>query len=235
MLLAHEIYGEDRFFESAKRGGDFLILAQMPAPQPAWAQQYNFAMQPVWARVFEPPSVSGGESQAVMFILIDLARVTGDTRYLDPIPRAIEYLRSSILPNGNLARFYELRTNKPLFINLDYRVTYRSDSVITHYGLFSRPQLDAIARSYEEAKRELTTTAGPRPTWNHRAMDRRERRGSAPVSPRSIIAALDARGAWVEPGTIRIGPKERAPQPVIESRTFIANLLALSSHAGAAK
>ena len=235
MLLAHEIYGGNRFLESAKRGGDFLILAQMPAPQPAWAQQYNFAMQPVWARVFEPPAVSGGESQAVMFMLIDLAHVTGDARYLDPIPPAVEYLRSSILPNGNLARFYELRTNKPLFIGLDYRPTYSSDNIITHYNFFSRPQLDAIARSHEEAKRELAMRTGPRLTVNHRAMEPRERRGPPPPAPRALIAALDARGAWVEPGTIRVGPKERAAQPVIESRTFIRNLTTLAACAGTAK
>jgi hypothetical protein len=39
----------------------------------------------------------------------------------------------------------------------------------------------------------------------------------------------------VEPGTIRVGPKDRAAQPVIESRTFIRNLHTLASHAGRAK
>src|SRR5690606_5744361 len=97
MLLAHEIYGDERFLASAKKGGDFLMLAQMPAPQPAWAQQYNFAMQPTWARRFEPPGVSGGESQQVMQTLIELALYTGDPRYLEPLPRAIEYLRASLL------------------------------------------------------------------------------------------------------------------------------------------
>src|SRR5262249_54499682 len=36
-----------------KKLGVFLILAQIPDPQPAWAQQYSRDMQPIWARRFE--------------------------------------------------------------------------------------------------------------------------------------------------------------------------------------
>ena len=36
MLLAAEVYGIP-YLDSARRAGDFLILAQMPDPQPAWA------------------------------------------------------------------------------------------------------------------------------------------------------------------------------------------------------
>ena len=50
LFEAADIYGESRFTDAAKRGGDFLILAQLPDPQPAWAQQYNAQMQPAWAR-----------------------------------------------------------------------------------------------------------------------------------------------------------------------------------------
>jgi PelA/Pel-15E family pectate lyase len=234
MLLAHEIYGEQRFLDAAKRGGDFLILAQMPAPQPAWAQQYNFAMQPVWARVFEPPAVSGGESQAVMLMLIDLALATGEARYLEPVPRAVEYLRSSLLPDGRLARFYELRTNRPLFMTLKYQLTYDGSNVPTHYSFFSRSQLDAIAGSHAAAERQLA--AG---TVNRRAMERRERNPAGAATARearAVIDALDTRGAWVEPGTIRISTgKEREARPVIESRTFIRNLHVLANYAATVK
>ena len=40
----------------AERAGDFILAAQMPEPQPAWAQQYDAAMHPAWARKFEPAS-----------------------------------------------------------------------------------------------------------------------------------------------------------------------------------
>ena len=50
----------------------FLLLAQLPEPQPGWAQQYNIEMEPEWARKFEPPAVTGGESQKVIATLLTL-------------------------------------------------------------------------------------------------------------------------------------------------------------------
>ena len=38
LLEAARIYGQDRYRQAALAAGDFLILAQMPDPQPAWAQ-----------------------------------------------------------------------------------------------------------------------------------------------------------------------------------------------------
>ncbi|MBA3315359.1 MAG: polysaccharide lyase [Planctomycetota bacterium] len=100
LLRAHEVYHDERYLDAAKRAGEFLLLAQMPAPQPAWAQQYDRNMQPVWSRAFEPPSISGRESQEIVASLIRLADATGKVNYLEPIPRAIAYLKASRLPDG---------------------------------------------------------------------------------------------------------------------------------------
>ncbi len=40
MLDAWEIYHDERALAAAKKGGDFLLLAQMPDPQPAWCQTF---------------------------------------------------------------------------------------------------------------------------------------------------------------------------------------------------
>ena len=90
-----------------KKLGDFLILAQMPDPQPGWCQQYSYEMVPIWARKFEPAAVTGWESQDVMETLMLIARRTGDAKYLEPIPRALAYFQKSLLPDGQVARFYE--------------------------------------------------------------------------------------------------------------------------------
>jgi len=57
---------------AAEKAGDFLLLAQMPEPQAAWAQQCDFDMQPAWARKFEPPAITGGESHGVLQMLLQL-------------------------------------------------------------------------------------------------------------------------------------------------------------------
>ena len=74
MLEAASIYKEPRYLASAEKGGGFIVLAQMPEPQPAWAQQYDIDMHPAWARVFEPPSITGGESQGLFDALMHQSR-----------------------------------------------------------------------------------------------------------------------------------------------------------------
>ncbi|MGM0490794.1 MAG: pectate lyase [Planctomycetota bacterium] len=70
MLDAYEAYRKRDYLDAALRGGDFLLLARLPAPQPAWAQQYDRHMQPVWDRPFEPPAITGLESQDVLETLL---------------------------------------------------------------------------------------------------------------------------------------------------------------------
>ena len=107
MLDAWEVYDDRRYLSSALRGGDFFLLAQLPEPQPAWAQQYDRQMHPAWARKFEPPAISGGESQGVIRTLMTLYRRTAAVtdhadRFLEPIPRAIAYLRRSLLERRSI-------------------------------------------------------------------------------------------------------------------------------------
>ena len=59
LITAHQVYGDEKSRDALRRLGDFLMLAQMPNPQPAWAQQYNSEMKPIWARKFEPAAISG--------------------------------------------------------------------------------------------------------------------------------------------------------------------------------
>lgn len=215
MLTAWQVYGDVRYLRAAENGGAFLILAQMPEPQPAWCQQYDRAMKPVWDRKFEPPAITGEESQGALECLLTLYRETGGARFLDPVPQAIEYLRASLLPDGHLARFYELETNRPMFFNEDYEITYRAEDMPSHYGFLRESRLDAIEAEYERLLAE-----GP---------------VDLPASPPSadevaaIIDAMDERGAWVEQGVLDAWDRE--PETgIIASATFIANVEALAEY-----
>ena len=135
MLEAFRVYDDPRFRDAAMAGGDFMLLAQMPEPQPTWAQQYNGRMEPAWARRFEPASVTGGESFGVMGALIGLHIETGEARFLEPIGPALDWARRSLLADGRLARFYELHTNRPLYFVRDtYELTYSDADMPTHYA-----------------------------------------------------------------------------------------------------
>ena len=230
LLEAYRIYGRKDCRDAALKTGDFFILAQMPEPQPGWAQQYDNDMHPAWARKFEPASITGGESQSVMRSLISLYRQTGEQRFLKPIPSALAYYRRSRLPNGQLARFYELHNNQPLFFTKDYRLTYSDADMPTHYSFKIGSNLDSIARAYQKALR-MKTSFKP----DHEIVKPRQLGSSVAKRGKEAIAALDQRGAWVESGRLRSYGSDDDTRRIISMRTFAKNLEALATLAGAKK
>jgi len=223
LLEAGEVYQDPRYTDAALRGGEFLLRAQMPEPQPGWAQQYDPNMHPAWARKFEPPAISGGESQEVMRLLLKLYRHTTDRRYLDAVERALVYYQKSLLPSGQLARFYELHTNRPLYFTKTYELTYSDSDLPTHYGFIVSSGLERLTRDLEKLKRQPPEPLAPlvsppeKPRLSDRLRDETAR----------VLADLDERGAWVEEGKLRTHPESNV-QRIISSATFIQNLQTLA-------
>ena len=219
---AYDVYKDKKYMDSLTRFGDFLILAQMPEPQPAWAQQYNYDMQPIWARRFEPPAITGGESQDVLETLMAIYRRTGESRYLEPIPRAAAYLRHSLLPDGRLARYYELQTNKPLYMSRRekvYSLTYDDSRLPDHYGWKIPSRLDAIEGQYARLKagRPVEVSGG----------------GSLETRVREALGTLDDQGRWLSryAGEPLVGQPKLPPNSLyISSEVFSRNLELLSEY-----
>ncbi len=112
----------------------------------AWCAQYDSALQPAWARAFEPPSLSGAESVGIVRFLMSIehpspevtAAVDGAVVWLGA--SAIEGVRVETFTNGEgqrdrrmiedasapplWARFYELETNRPIFLGRDSVIHY---------------------------------------------------------------------------------------------------------------
>lgn len=203
MLEAYTTYNDERYLESAKKGGDFIILSQQAKPQAGWAQQYDGEMKPAWARWFEPPAINGAVTPRNITTLMTLFRATKDDKYLQPIPAAIEWLKASRLDNGNWARFYEPGTNKPLYVNNDKQVVYVYDDTIRPgYSWESEYGIPRVIERHEALKRDIEAgtvewtippPAAPEPTAEElqASMDR--------LAPdvRKVVDALDERGRWV--------------------------------------
>ncbi|WP_406698822.1 pectate lyase [Singulisphaera sp. Ch08] len=224
---AFELTQDVRYKAALSRLGNFLILAQMPEPQPAWAQQYGDDMRPIWARRFEPAAVTGGESQDVLETLLRIFQLTGEAKYLEPIPRALAYLQRSLLPDGRLARYYELQTNKPLYMirrGKDYTLTYDDSDLPAHYGWKVDSRLAAIEARYKTLK------AGGREPTTARSVADLER------EVRQIIMDLDDQGRWVSryAGEPLVGQPKFAPGSLYLSSTlFSRNLETLSQYLAA--
>ena len=233
LLDAADIYQQPQYLEAACRGGDFLILAQLPEPQPGWSQQYDNHMHPAWARKFEPPAITGGESQRVMRTLMRLYRrttasIVNAQRFLKPLETAIPYYQRSRLSDGKLARFYELGSNRPLFFTKAYELTYSSDDMPTHYAFIVSSNMDQLEREFRAIQSDPGRATTKPPT---RRMTKRTDALDAKVA--SAIAKLDSRGAWVEEGPLKYHGEDDDTTHVIRSRTFITNLMVLATWLGA--
>lgn len=221
LIDAWSIYKDDRYKQAVLKLGEFLILAQMPEPQPAWCQQYGYDMRPIWARKFEPPAVTGRESQDVMETLIRIADFSGDKKYLEPIPAALAYLKRSLLPDGRLSRYYELRTNKPLYMTRQgekYSLTYDDSRLPDHYGWKTESFLARIEQDYRRASAGSPPSAAPPLTE---------------AEVRAIVTALDAEGRWIDryAGQRLVGqPKFAQGAEFISSETFSRNVTALADY-----
>jgi len=216
MLDAYHIYGEERYLESAKRGGDFIIASQLSEPQAGWAQQYDYDMKPASARWFEPASVCAATTARNIRTLIHLYLETDEEKYLEPIPEAIDWLENSKLKNGHWARFYEPETNKPIYVNMDKKVVYEFVNIRPGYSWTGNYASSAI-RLYNKVKRSgreeyLAERNAP-------LTDKTHRRRLIDLEPKvsDVIAKQDIQGRWVDNGKISCS-------------TFIKNVRLLSDY-----
>ena len=220
LITAFEVYKDAKYLNALMKFGDFLILAQMPDPQPGWCQQYNYEMIPIWARRFEPPAITAWEAQDIMETLIRIAKFTGEKKYLEPLPRALEYYKSCLLPDGRVARYYEFGTNRPLYMNRNYELTYDDNDVPAHYGWKQSARFDEIEKHYQDVLAgdyQLPPTSLIYPEED----------------VKRIIHDLDEEGRWIstfEGERLTGQPKFKPGFRFISSEVFIRNMDILSDY-----
>lgn len=204
MIEAHQLYPDDpNLTASLRRAARFLVISQLPPPQPGWAQQYNEFLQPAWARTFEPASVCPAVTVRNLGTLIDLFVALGDDTLLEPIPDALRWLATIRLPNGKWARFVELGTDKPLYYD---RGRIRVDSIAalhperaTGYG-YENDLTGPIEKCTQRYQRALTLgRKGLRREEQAAPSAARvtQRLRSLSAAVEKILAAQEPSGAWI--------------------------------------
>jgi 4-amino-4-deoxy-L-arabinose transferase-like glycosyltransferase len=124
LLTAHQRYGRAEYLTAAERGGNFLLEAQGPSEQAAFAQQYSRSLKPAGGRSFEPLAYSSLETAYAINALLDLYMATGLEKYLDTARRAADWLSRSKSASGVWARFYEIGTNRPIYSDRHGTIAY---------------------------------------------------------------------------------------------------------------
>lgn len=113
----------------------------------AWCAQHNPTnLEPAWARAYEPPSLSGGESVGIVRLLMEIDEPTDEISAA--IESAVKWIREVEMKGWReertknddgrtdrklvaapdaaslWARFYEIGTNRPLYLDRDSKFRY---------------------------------------------------------------------------------------------------------------
>jgi hypothetical protein len=193
-LNAYHAYHRPRYLRAAMRIGDFLVAAQLPRPQQGWAQIYDRTLQPVWGRKFEPPSIVSSETAGSIEYLLELHDETSKVQYLETATSAAEWLKASRLADGTWARFYELNTGRPLYVDNNYKLTYDDRDLLSHYGMKGAFNIQTLLdRMKLEEPEEVLPSSD---FWISSADDLN--RDEIELEAQRLIVSQDAEGRWVE-------------------------------------
>lgn len=251
LLNAYRVLGDARLLAAVRRAMEVYLAAQGEPPQAGWALQHTPGdLKPAAARTYEPRALATHTTAANARQLLRFYRWTGDRRFLDAVPPALDWLDAVRLADpsvsggrGEHPTFVEIGTNRPLFIhrrgsnvvNGAYYADHDSRRTIGHYSSFRRVDVPAIRREHAEL-------AAADPAALARNSPLKVRPGSplppyyevdqvvAPPEPAEVarvIAAMDGRGWWPAPlrttSNPYAGPGPRVPPPGDFATTMVGD------------
>jgi PelA/Pel-15E family pectate lyase len=164
----------DKASAAVERGIDVILRTQIKqdGQLTAWCAQHDEkTLEPAWARAYEPPSLSGGESVGIVRFLMSVeepspeivAAIEGAVQWLGSVAMSGVRVNRVRRDDGRTertlvkdpdappvwARFYELGTNRPLYLDRDsvYRydfseIGYERRSGYSYHGTWPAKLLD---------------------------------------------------------------------------------------------
>lgn len=175
-----------RAADAVARGTQLILATQIRqnGELTAWCAQYDEqTLEPAWARRYEPPSLSGSESVGIVRFLMAIPDPSPEV--IAAVDAAVRWFEASAIPGvrfetvttadggrdarlvaesdaGPLwARFYDLETNRPIFVSRDSVVHYDIAEIererrtgYRYYGDWPGP---LIREAYPAWRRRLDT------------------------------------------------------------------------------
>jgi PelA/Pel-15E family pectate lyase len=164
------------------RGIACLVAAQVKVDGTltVWcAQHHPLTLAPVAARLKEPPSLSGGESAHLLSFLMREAPITPETRLMvesglawlrthaiiglrktENVAGKTDYISDLASDEVYWARFYDLRTEKPIFAGAEDGIVYESFSAMAAknkvaYDYFTTAPKDLLEKESDRWRQRL--------------------------------------------------------------------------------
>lgn len=229
LMQCYQALGIPGLKEPVLRAMYLIITLQQGAPYAGWADQYFVDdLKPAHGRSYEPRSVNTGTTVAMIRLLMNYYRLTGDTRFLSGIPNAIDFLESVKIPAEDavkwrrqprnadeflVPRFVHPETGKPQYVhrkgsnvvNGTYYIDQNIENTIAHYSSVYTVNPSALRRSLEEVKKipmEELVANSPFAQNDLVALDKyytRSRGVGNEKMIKELIAALNEDGYWPSP------------------------------------
>jgi PelA/Pel-15E family pectate lyase len=178
----------DKAADAVSRGINCILKTQIiqDGELAVWAAQYDEqTLMPAWARAYEPPSLSGNESVAIVRFLMEIeepsdeivAAIEGAVAWLQVAAiHGYRYNRGTdadgvddawITPDPTAssiwARFYELETNRPLFLGRDSVYRYALAEIeqerrggYAYYGTWPESLLSNDYPRWQQSRKEIS-------------------------------------------------------------------------------
>lgn len=211
LLEAYGILGDERYLEAAKRGADFFMISQGPEDHAGWADQFGMDLKPATGRTHEPAAYQVRYTLSTIQELEKLFLVTGDRRYLRPIPLALDWMESSITgidENGRpeFAEWYDPETNYPIIrevlpeVNEEgyMKYKYTVDTTVTFIDfkgkLTFREQYETISNVEPGKEREMLKNFERRRNFGRNNADEK--------NIKKLLQTMDEQGRWIEKITV---------------------------------
>jgi len=147
LIQCYLTLGEQRFLDPIQRGMNFYRISQDTSG--GWGQQMDMNLETAGARTYEPKALLPRNTVAIVKQLMEFYQITGDRKFLTPIPAAIQWLEHTALPaneteNGRYThpKFIEVGTNKAIYPHRKgsnvkygyYYVDYKDENLLGHYS-----------------------------------------------------------------------------------------------------
>lgn len=104
--------GDKKYRDAFCKAADYLVAAQSPLG--GWGAVIGEGYKPIQARSFEPPGLGPDATRDAIRILLSAHEATGETKYLEPVSKAAEWLRKSQTRPGVWHRYYDPSSGRPV-------------------------------------------------------------------------------------------------------------------------
>lgn len=164
LIQCYLTLGQERLLEPINRGMNFYIISQDGSG--GWGEQLNLKLETAGARTYEPAALLPATTFGNAMLLLEFYKITGDKKFLRPIPNSIKWLHEVRLPDDKIEgdrthpTFVELGTNKPIYThrkgsNSKFGYYYTDDNdqnLLGHYYGKCRVPVQFLEDEYNRIK-----------------------------------------------------------------------------------